>query len=148
MAQCETFLLDDIKDDSKITSVKSYPTISEDQEICDIFNELYVNFVLNFNIPEFSDKGRVQNPSIIQSKRYWEVVLRSFRGSRWSIFFNIGVLKMFSNFTGKHLCWSLFLIKYFVKNRFQRRCFPVKFEKFLRIPLFYRTPPVAVSRSL
>lgn len=83
MAQCETFLLDDIKDDSKITSVKSYPTISEDQEICDIFNELYVNFVLNFNIPEFSDKGRVQNPSIIQSKRYWEEVLGSFRGSRW-----------------------------------------------------------------
>ena len=83
MAQCETFLLDDIKDDSKITSVKSYPTISKDQEICDIFNELYVNFVLNFNIPEFSDKGRVQNPSIIQSKRYWEEVLGSFRGSRW-----------------------------------------------------------------
>ena len=33
----------------------------------------------------------------------------------------------FTNFTGKH------------------RCFPVKFAKFLRIPSFYRTPPVAAS---
>ena len=31
-------------------------------------------------------------------------------------------LKNFANFTGKHLCWSLFLI---------HTCFPVKFAKFL-----------------
>ena len=35
--------------------------------------------------------------------------------------------KMFLNFTGKHLCWSLFLIK-----RLQHNCFPVKFAKFFR----------------
>ena len=27
------------------------------------------------------------------------------------MFFKIGVLKIFANFTGKHLCWSLFLVK-------------------------------------
>ena len=30
---------------------------------------------------------------------------------RPQMFFKIGALKIFSNFTGKHLCWSLFLIK-------------------------------------
>ena len=27
------------------------------------------------------------------------------------MFFKIGALKNFANFIGKHLCWSLFLIK-------------------------------------
>ena len=38
------------------------------------------------------------------------------------MFFKIGVLKIFANFTGKHLCWSFYLIKlqastlyYFIK---------------------------------
>ena len=34
-----------------------------------------------------------------------------FRSSRWQIFFKIDDIKYFSSFTGKHLCWSLFLIK-------------------------------------
>ena len=33
------------------------------------------------------------------------------RISRWQMFFKIGVLKDFANFTGKHQCWSRFLIK-------------------------------------
>ena len=31
--------------------------------------------------------------------------------SRWQMFFKIGALKNFAIFTGKHLCWTLFLIK-------------------------------------
>ena len=38
-----------------------------------------------------------------------------------------GVLKSFANFTGKQLCWSLFLVKLRAY-----RCFPVKLAKFLR----------------
>ena len=34
-----------------------------------------------------------------------------FRNSRSQMFFKIGILKNFANFTAKHLCWSLFLIK-------------------------------------
>ena len=37
---------------------------------------------------------------------------RKGRGSRLQIFFKIGVLKNFADFTGKHRCWSLFLIKF------------------------------------
>ena len=33
------------------------------------------------------------------------------RSNRSQIFFKIGALKKFAIFTGKHLCWSLFLIK-------------------------------------
>ena len=50
----------------------------------------------------------------------------------------VGVLKNFANFTEKHQCWSLFLIK------LQDTCFAVKFAKFLRT-LFNGTPPEAAS---
>ena len=53
------------------------------------------------------------------------------------MFFKI-VVKIFENFTGKHLCWSFFLIN-FVTNRLQHSFFLVKFAKFFGTS-FYRTP--------
>ena len=53
------------------------------------------------------------------------------------------VLQNVANFTGKHQCWSFFLIKLF--QRLQHRCFPVKFATFLKNTIFYRTPKVAAS---
>ena len=35
-----------------------------------------------------------------------------FRSGHLQLFFKIGVLKIFALITGKHLCWSLFLIKW------------------------------------
>ena len=58
------------------------------------------------------------------------------------IFLKIGILKSFTNFTSKHLCWSLFLKNLQAvdlqlhRKRLQRRCFPVKFAKFVRTPFF------------
>ena len=48
------------------------------------------------------------------------------------MFFKIGVHKIFKNFTGKHLCWSLFLTN-FIKNTLQLNTsfFLVKFSNFL-----------------
>ena len=52
------------------------------------------------------------------------------------MFFKKGALKSFAIFTGKCLCWSLFLIKLqaynFIKKRFQHRSFPMNIAKFLR----------------
>ena len=59
------------------------------------------------------------------------------------VFCEKGVLKNFAIFTGKHLCWSLNLIKLrpsgsclrdcnFVKKRLQHRCFSVNIATFLR----------------
>ena len=54
------------------------------------------------------------------------------------------VLRNFANFTGKHLCQSLFFNKIadlrpatLFRKRLWHRCFPVNFVKFLRTP-FYR----------
>ena len=54
-----------------------------------------------------------------------------FISSCSQMFFKIGLFKNFANFTGKHLCWSLFLIK---------------LQAFRSSNLFYRTPPVAASK--
>ena len=61
------------------------------------------------------------------------------------------VLRSFTNFTGKHLCQSLFFNKVtglrpaaLLRKRLWDRGFPVNFLKFLGTP-FYRTPPVATS---
>ena len=65
------------------------------------------------------------------------------------MFFKIGILKNFVIFTGKHLCWSLFLIKLTQKTskKLKHRCFLVNIAEFLRT-LFLRTPPVAASAVL
>ena len=62
------------------------------------------------------------------------------------MFFRMGVLTNFVIFTGTHLCWSFFLIK-FIKKKLQHRCFPVKFVKFWRT-IFKRTPLVVASVNL
>ena len=68
------------------------------------------------------------------------------RSSRSQMFFKIGVLKHFSNFTEKQLCWSLFLIKLhargsanLLKRESNTTVFPVKFTKFLRAPFLQNT---------
>ena len=53
-----------------------------------------------------------------------------FRSSRSQMFFKIIVLKAFAIFTGKQLCWSLFL-SHFTKKRLQQSCFPVNIANFL-----------------
>ena len=45
------------------------------------------------------------------------------------------ILRNFAKFTGKHLPWSLFFNKV-AGLRFQHRCFPVSFAKFLRTTFF------------
>ena len=58
------------------------------------------------------------------------------------MFHKKAVLKNFATFTGKHLCWNLFLNKNaglqgstLIKKRFEHRCFcKQNIEKFLRTP--------------
>ena len=65
--------------------------------------------------------------------------------SRSQMFSKTGVLKNFAIFTGKNLCWSLFLIKFqdwrpafLFKKRLQRRCSSVNIVKFLRTVFYWR----------
>ena len=62
------------------------------------------------------------------------------RSSPLQMFLKKGVVRGFANFTGKHLCWSLFLKNLQAgglqcrKERPQHSCFSVEFAKFLRTP--------------
>ena len=55
-----------------------------------------------------------------------------YRSSHSLQLLRLDVFKSFTGFKGKHLCWSLFLIKLQAWGR----CFLVKSAKFLRTPLF------------
>ena len=64
------------------------------------------------------------------------------------------VLRNFSEFTGKHLCQSLFFNKVtglraanLLKKKFWRRSFPVIFEKFLRTPFLQNTSGRLLPKS-
>ena len=76
------------------------------------------------------------------TRKYWNKV-EQYRSSSLQMFFKVGVLENFTNFPGKHLCWSPFLIKLqvcnFIKKSLQHRYFPVKFVKFLRTPFLQNT---------
>ena len=69
----------------------------------------------------------------------------TWRSSCSQMIFKKGILKSFAIFIGKHLFWSLFLIKLacnFIEKRLQHLCFPVNIAKFSRT-FFYRTPLMA-----
>ena len=67
-------------------------------------------------------------------------VLDRIRSSCSQMFFKMGSLKNFANFTGKHLCHSPF-------KETKTKTFPMKFTKFLRTT-FYIAPLVAASVGL
>ena len=56
------------------------------------------------------------------------------------MFLKIGVLKNFAIFTGKHLCWSRFLIKLQRASVFSYAILEISKNSHI-----YRTPPMAVS---
>ena len=54
------------------------------------------------------------------------------------VFYEKRVLENFANFTGKHLRSSVVSMKLQandIEKKFQYRCFPVKFVRFLRTPI-------------
>ena len=52
------------------------------------------------------------------------------------VFYKKAALKNVLIFTGKHLCWSLYLqVCNFIKKRLQHRCFTVNMPKFLKTPI-------------
>ena len=67
---------------------------------------------------------------------FWKQEL-NLRGSHCSCSMKKGVFRSFVNFTGKHLYWSLFLIKLQAK-RLKHRCSPVEFTKFLKTEVYER----------
>ena len=65
---------------------------------------------------------------------------------RSQMFFKIGVLKNFANFTGKHLRWSIFLTK-LQALRSPTQLFSYEICELFKNTFFYRTKPVAASKN-
>ena len=56
--------------------------------------------------------GSVVGGSVVGGFNKTQFREKIYRSSRLQLFFKIGALKNFAIFTGKHLYWSLFLIKF------------------------------------
>ena len=75
--------------------------------------------------------------------RFFNALQRD-RSSLLQMFFKIRVLKHFAILTGKHLCWSLFLITYKKKN--PTKVLSCEYSEIFK-KFFYRTPLVAASKE-
>ena len=66
------------------------------------------------------------------------------------VFYEKGVLKNFTKFTGKHLCQSLFFDRpaTLLKKRLWVRCFLVNLAKFLRTPFLQNTSGLLLLRLI
>ena len=71
--------------------------------------------------------------------------------SRLQMFFKIGILKSFANFTGRHLCWRLFLKNLQTeglqlhKKKTPTQVFSCEVCEIYKNTFSYRTPPVTAS---
>ena len=107
------------------------------QKICN--NKAYLNW-LKFN------RRRINSLTLLASCTKNKTRSRS---SRWQIFIKVGVLKNVAIFTGKHLCWNLFLIKMqawrslLVKKKTPTQVFPFEYCKIFKTTFFYRIPTMA-----
>ena len=63
-------------------------------------------------------------------------IFSSSRSTRPEVFCKKGVLRIFTKFTGKHLCQGPATL---LKKRLWHRSFPVNFAKFLRAPFSWNT---------
>ena len=84
------------------------PVVRKMQEIVTLIRDNIKNHV-------FMDEGKWLGKSQWKNYKQCWMILRGkntllFRSSCSQMFFKIDFLKNFAKFTGKHLCWSLFLI--------------------------------------
>ena len=74
------------------------------------------------------------------------------RSSHPEVFCRKGILRNFAEFTGKHLCQSLFLIKFIrpatlLKKRLWYKCFPMNLAKVPIIPFLLKSSGGCFCRS-
>ena len=119
------------------------------------FSRLMCCFIYNFGpiFPNWVASSKIVSltEELSTSKKHGKHA-QSHRSSRFEMLFKIGILKIFTIFTGKYLCWSLILIKLqacatLLKGNFsssatsldltqKHKCFPVNIAKLLRTAFF------------
>ena len=81
----------------KITLVKGDEITADNKEVANIFNNFFANIIKNMNI-------KMNDDHLSDTENLTD------RSSRPEVFCKKAVLKNFAMFTGKRLCWSLFLM--------------------------------------
>ena len=81
----------------KITLVKGDEITADNKEVANIFNNFFANIIKNMNI-------KMNDDHLSDTENLTD------RSSRLEVFCKKAVLKNFAMFTGKRLCWSLFLM--------------------------------------
>ena len=99
-----------------------------------VFRSIYM--VLHFRFFNYPHFNMVLNYPLIGTCVYQEVKNVTFQEHFCTYLY----IKNLANFTGKHLCWSLFLTK-----EIQTQAFPGEICKNFKNTFFHRTPPVAAS---
>ena len=100
------------------------------------------------NFSEISEIWVFDLPFFHFAKKFFFNIL-TYRNSRSQMFFKIVVLKNFAIFTGKHLCWSLFLhckACNVIKKETPKQVLSCEYCEVFKNSFFYRTPPVAPSK--
>ena len=97
-------------------------------------NILYRKFSLNFKQHSKTRKESLNemsfNKILYTARIYLNLITsKAFRSSRLHMFYKKDVLEDFAKFTGKHLCWNLFLIKL-------HTCIAMIFVNFSRTSIF------------
>ena len=99
-------------------------------------------FSVFYHFVGLSLKKLILSCTMLKNEQTMDIFSTILRSSRPNLFCEKGVLRTFANFTGKHLRQTLFFNKVagnacnFIQKRLWRKCFPVKFAKFLRTPFF------------
>ena len=85
--------------------------------ICVLISQFMTSWILKFAFAFLSSrfptwpKPQTKNLNIWRTKRSLSFLIGGLQKQRSQLFLKISVLKNFTIFQGKHLCWSLFLIK-------------------------------------
>ena len=112
-----------------------------------VFEFAIIRIQISFSklqLPTMSDSSLLSSEASLSSSDSLDSFsnfdkLKPYRSSSLEVFCKKGVLRNFTEFTGKRLCQSLIFNKVaglrpanLVKKRIQHRCSPVNFAKFLR----------------
>ena len=92
---------------------------------CEIFKNTFFEEHLQTAASDLCNSRNRSSPPEV----FWKSVAKSQENTMPKKESFADAVTNFASFTEKHLCWSL-----------QHRCFPVKFSKFLRTPLFTEHP--------
>ena len=127
--------------------VKFWDNLSEPMKTKNLSSVLKTSLITSVNINQPNDTST--QVYLVAKSLCWKILGARLidRSSRPEVFCKKGVFRIFTKFTGKHMCQSIFFNKVadlrpatLLKTRLWHKCFPGNFDKFLRTPFYIEHP--------